>query len=319
MLRRTFTKLSLLACVGTLALTGCGSGTSGGDDLTNVDINQDTSKAFSKSDAPELVFSAIPDTEGSELTEKFNKVAEYLSEELGVPVRYQPSPDYGASVEAFTNGDIHFAWFGGLTGVQAMRAVPGSAAIVQGEADPNYYSYFIAHRDSNLPEWNGEDGQPFPEAMGGMSFTFGSAKSTSGRLMPEFFIRENTGVSPAEFFGSDPAFSGSHDNTVAQVNAGAYMVGAVNYKVFNRMSEAGEAPNAYIVWKTPYYADYNLTARGDLDEIYGEGSMKKLQEVLIAIDDPELLAAFDRKKLIPATNEEFQGIVDTARDLGFLE
>jgi len=319
MLRRTFTKLSLLACVGTLTLAGCGNSGGGDSDLNNVDIGTDTSKAFSKEDAPELVFSAIPDTAGSELTEKFNKVAEYLSEELGVSVRYQPSPDYGASVEAFTNGDIHFAWFGGLTGVQAMQAVPGSAAIVQGEADPNYYSYFIAHTDSELPAWDGEDDADFPMAMEGMSFTFGSEKSTSGRLMPEFFIRENTGQSPAAFFAGDPAYSGSHDNTVAQVNAGSYMVGAVNYKVFHRMSEAGDAPNAYIVWKTPYYADYNLTARGDLDAVYGEGSMKKLQEVLVAIDDPELLAAFDRDNLIEATNEEFQGIADTARDLGFIE
>lgn len=319
MLRRTFTKLSLLACVGSLALVGCGQSGSGGGDLTNPDIAQDTASAFSKNTDRELVFSAIPDTDGSELTEKFNRVAEWLSEELGVPVRYLPAPSYSASVDAFENGDIYFAWFGGLTGVQAMQSVPGSAAIVQGEADPNYYSYFIAHRDSELPEWNGENGQPFPEAMGGMTFTFGDSKSTSGRLMPEFFIRENTNQSPSEFFENTPGFSGSHDNTVAQVNAGAYMVGAVNYKVFNRMSEAGEAPNAYIVWKTPYYADYNLTARGDMDAVYGEGSMKKLQEVLVALDDPELLAAFDRDNLIEATNEEFQGIADVARDLGFIE
>ncbi|XAL98949.1 putative selenate ABC transporter substrate-binding protein [Phycisphaeraceae bacterium D3-23] len=318
MLRRTFTKLSLLACIGTFTLAGCG-GSSTDTELTNPDIAQDTTNAFSKNTDQELVFSAIPDTAGSELTEKFDKVAEYLSAELGVTVRYQPSPDYGASVEAFTNGDIHFAWFGGLTGVQAMQAVPGSAAIVQGEADPMYYSYFIAHTDSELPEWNGEDGQPFPDAMGGMSFTFGSEKSTSGRLMPEFFIRENTDQSPAEFFDGEPGFSGSHDNTVSQVNSGAYMVGAVNYKVYTRMSEAGEAPNAYIVWKTPYYADYNLTARGDLDETFGEGSMKKLQEVLVALDDPALLSAFDRDNLIEATNGEFQGIVDVAESLGFLE
>ena len=319
MFRRVFSKSCLVACVGALSLAGCGNEGAGGSDGADPVLAQNPAKAFSESQDTPLVFSAIPDTDGSELTEKFNKVAEYLSEELGVPVRYQPSPDYGASVEAFINGDIQFAWFGGLTGVQAMHAVPGSAAIAQGDADPLYYSYFIAHADSGLPQWNGEDGQPFPMEMRGMSFTFGSPKSTSGRLMPEFFIRESTGESPAEFFGAEPAYSGSHDNTVVQVNSGAAVVGAVNYKVFTRMAAAGEAPNAYIVWKTPYYADYNLTARGDLDDTYGEGSMAKLQEVLVGMTDPQLLAAFDRDSLIPAKNSEFQGIVDVARNLGFME
>ena len=76
-------------------------------------------------DEPALNFTAIPDQNTTELLQKFVPVAEYLSAELGVAVAYLPSRDYQASVDMFKNGDIHVAWFGGLSGVQARKAVPG--------------------------------------------------------------------------------------------------------------------------------------------------------------------------------------------------
>ena len=295
MLRRTIIKLSLLACCTGALLTGCGG------------AGNDT--------APVLKFSAIPDDNSSELKEKFDKLAIYLSEELGIEVQYVPSTSYSASVEAFNNSEIQFAWFGGYTGVQARELVPGSRAIVQGLEDTHYYSYFIAHKDTGLAAWNGEDGQPFPQDMAGNTFTFGSASSTSGCLMPAHYLHESTGQSASEFFEGEPGYSGSHDKTVEAVNSGSYRVGAVNYGTYDKMQQAGDADNCIIVWKTPEYPDYNMTVRADLDEIYGEGTTEKLTQILIAIADPELLAAFSRSQLIAAQNSDYQPIVDVAARL----
>ncbi|MEM7264141.1 MAG: PhnD/SsuA/transferrin family substrate-binding protein, partial [Planctomycetota bacterium] len=163
--------------------------------------------------------------------------------------------------------------------------------------------------------------EDFPMAIAGKSFTFGSESSTSGRLMPEFFIRENTGKSPAEFLGANPGFSGSHDKTVELVESGEYLVGAVNYKVYNKRVKSGKTDPAVcsIIWTTPGYADYNFTAHPAVNTMFGDGFMDKLQQALIDMKDPELLSAFPRKSLIKAKNEDFQGIVDVAKDLGFLE
>ena len=68
----------------------------------------------------------------------------------------------------------------------------------------------------------------------------------------------------------------------------------------------------------PDYADYNFTAHPDLEKTFGEGFTDKLQKALIAIDDPRLLSAFPREALIEAKNEDFQGIEDVAKALGFL-
>ncbi|MGQ0613898.1 MAG: putative selenate ABC transporter substrate-binding protein [Planctomycetaceae bacterium] len=262
-----------------------------------------------------LRFSAIPDQNNTELKEKFDRVAAYLATKLGVKVEYRPARDYQASVEAFKNGDIHLAWFGGLTGVQARRAVKGARAIAQGEEDPAFTSYFIAHKDTGLTR-----SEEFPTAIAGLKFTFGAQDSTSGRLMPEHFLRLATGKAPQEFFSTPPAFSQNHDQTAELVQAGRFQAGVLSYAVYDRRVKEGKTdPDVCrIIWKTPPYPDYNFTAHPSLDRDFGAGFMDRLQKALLEMTDPGLLAAFPRKRLIPASNEDFDPIAKVAAGLGFL-
>ena len=267
--------------------------------------------------APTLLFTAIPDDNTTELQQKFQPVAQYLSEELGVPVAYVPTSSYLATVEAFKNGDIHLAWFGGLTGVQARTAVEGATAIAQGVIDPQYKSFFITHRDSGL-----QPGPEFPSKLSEASFTFGSASSTSGRLMPEYFIREATGQSPEEFFSAAMSFSGSHDKTALLVQSGAMDAGVLSYKTYEKMVASGaiDPDVCQILWTTPFYPDYNWTAHPILNTLFGKGMIEKTQDALLNMKDPQLLAAILREEgLMEATNDDFEPIRALAQKLGFLD
>ena len=279
-----------------LALCGCGSPSSGPG-------------------APGLAFTAVPDQNSTELEEKFQPLARFLSRRLAVQVRYVPVRDYQASVELFKNGDVLLAWFGGLTGVQARQAVPGARAIAQGEEDRSYFAYFIAHRDTGL-----ERSEEFPAGLAGHTFTFGSPSSTSGRLMPEHFIRQSTGLSPEEFFHSTVGFSGSHDKTAELVESGQYQAGVLNYRVYDqRVAEGRIDPEvARVIWKTPAFADYNWTAHPRLEQDLGAGFIARLQETLLAIDDPALLSALPRTRLVEATNADYDSIRQVALELGML-
>ena len=255
-----------------------------------------------------LRFSAIPDEKPTEQAERFQPVADYLAEALGIEVDYVPVNTYSASVQAFKNGDIHMAWFGGLSGVQARLAVSGSQAIAQGREDPLYFSYFIANKNTGL-----EPGDDFPRGSEGMKFTFGSPGSTSGRLMPEFFIRQFSGRSPEDFFGT-VGFSGNHPATIAAVDSGTFDIGALSYKTYDRASPEEKA-NTFILWKTPVYADYNLTVSPGLDETFGSGFTERLTAVFLAMP-PELCdLSFSRSSMIPASNSDFLQIERTAKDL----
>jgi phosphonate transport system substrate-binding protein len=265
---------------------------------------------------PELLFTAIPDDNATELRARMQPLADYLAEQLGVTVRYIPVANYSASVDAFKNGDVLLAWFGGLTGVQARAAVPGSQAIAQGVVDPVYKSYFIANARTGI-----EPGDSFPATFEGTRFTFGSESSTSGRLMPEHFIRTFSGRAPEEFFGSANSYSGSHDKTALLVQAGTFETGALSYKTYDKLVAEGRIDPALcrVVWETPVYADYNWTAHPRLDEQFGAGFTTRLQAALVSLESPELLGALLRPEgLIEASNEDFESLSTLARQLGFL-
>lgn len=264
--------------------------------------------------ADTFVFTAIPDQDETQLVERFGAVEAYLEEQLDVDVKYIPVKSYAAAVSAFRNNQVQLAWFGGLSGVQARRLVPGSEAIAQGEEDPQFQSYVIANNSTGL-----EPMDELSEDLEGMTFTFGSKGSTSGRLMPEFFLRETYGEAPDEFF-SRVGFSGNHTRTVRLVEAGTYQLGAVNYKVWESGVEDGsiDTDKVQVIWKTPYYPDYQWTIRGDVDERFGEGFKDRVTRALLDMDDPELLKRFPRAGFIPASNEDYAPIEETAEKLGLL-
>jgi phosphonate transport system substrate-binding protein len=73
-----------------------------------------------------------------------------------------------------------------------------------------------------------------------------------------------------------------------------------------------------IIWKTPLYADYNWTAHPELETQFGNGFTDRLQQALIDIEDPLLLVALPRNRLIPANNEDFEGIREAAEKLNMV-
>lgn len=260
-------------------------------------------------------FTAIPDENTARLTERFGKVALYLSEQLGVEVSYSPVKSYSASVAAFKNNEVQLAWFGGLSGVQARRSVKGSKAIAQGKEDLAFVTYFIANTRTGISY-----GESFPGAIKGQTFTFGSKGSTSGRLMPEFFIREHFRQSPNDVFNR-VGFSADHSKTLALVQSGAYKVGALNFKVWENEVAAGnvDTSKVQVIWKTPAYPDYNWSIRGDVDENYGEGFAGRVQKALLDLKDADLLNSFPRSSFIEATNEMYKPILDTAINVGIIQ
>ncbi len=264
-----------------------------------------------------LRFSAIPNQNSTELKAKFDPMAAYLAGVLGVPVEFVPSSDYKASVDMFKNGQIQLAWFGGVTGVQARAAVPGAQAIVQGQEDTAFRSFFIAHKDSGV-----EPSETFPEALGGLKFAFGAETSTSGRVMPSWFIRQQTGKTEDQFFAEKPIFSGSHDKTCELVEAGQVQAGVVDYTVYNKRVAAGttDAGVCRVVWETPAYPDYNFTVHPAVDADFGSGFTEKLRAALIGMttEKPELLKAFPREALIEAKNSDYAAVEDVCRELGLV-
>ena len=263
----------------------------------------------------DFVFTAIPDQDETKLQQRFDKIANYLSGQLGVNVKYIPVKSYAAAVTAFRNNQVQLAWFGGLSGVKARDLVEGSRALAQGVEDKQFVTYFIANKSTGLQRSN-----KFPEGLKNKTFTFGSKGSTSGRLMPEYYVRKNFSKTPKDVF-SRVGFSGDHSRTIVLVQSGAYEAGAVNYKVWDSALKLGkiDTDKVSVIWQTPAYPDYQWSVRGDVDKNWGENFTDKIQQALLDMKSPELLNSFPRSGFIPASNSDYDPIKNVAKEIGLID
>ena len=266
-----------------------------------------------------LKIGAIPDQNPERLNRLYGALSDELGASLDVEVQYVPVSNYAAAVSAFRSGSLDLVWFGGLTGVQARLQTPGATVLAQRDIDAEFTSVFIANGASGL--------RPITSAnklvqLKGRRLAFGSESSTSGRLMPQYFLGEN-GVTMAELAGGGPGFSGSHDATIAVVQSGAYEVGALNSQVWQSNVDEGrvDPAKAAVIWRTPPYVDYHWVARPDLDSRFGDGFTGRVQNALLSLTPTTergalVLELFGAKRFIPAQNEDYSKIEAVGRQLG---
>ncbi|WP_066304886.1 putative selenate ABC transporter substrate-binding protein [Bacillus sp. FJAT-29814] len=256
---------------------------------------------------------AIPDQNAAELQKGMDGVAKYISEKTGLKVEFVPSVDYAALVTGFQRGEIHMAWFGGLTSVQARNLVPDAESIVQRPRDAEFQSVFITQADSGIKSL---------EDLKGKSFTFGSESSTSGHLMPRYFLSE-AGIDPNKDFNGKPNFSGSHDTTYKLVESGSFQAGALNISVWEAAVKEGKVDTnkVKVFYTTPDYYDYNWTINSNVEDVFGKGTKDKVKDVLLSFngEQQEIVDLFQTNKFIETNNKNYGKIEQVAKELKIIK
>lgn len=257
-----------------------------------------------------LKVSAIPDEAPTELLRKFKPLGAYLEQELGMKVEFVPVADYAAVVEALAADRIDMAWLGGFTFVQARLKTGNAVPLVQREQDAEFTSKFITS----------DPAVKSLQDLKGKTFAFGSVSSTSGSLMPRYFMLQD-GIKPEDFF-SRVAYSGAHDATAAWVQAGKADAGVLNASVWQKLVDAGkvDTDKVKVFATTPTYYDYNWTVRGNLDT----DLQAKIKAAFLALDPakPEQKAILDLQaasRFIETKPENYEGIEEAARAAGLLK
>lgn len=259
-----------------------------------------------------LRVSAIPDEAPTELQRKFKPLGDYLKKETGLDIQFTPVTDYAAVVEGLATNKIDLAWLGGFTFVQAkLRTNGGAVPIAQRAEDAVFTSRFIVPATSTARTL---------ADLKGKTFAFGSPSSTSGHLMPRFFLQQ-AGVEPDRDFKSI-AFSGAHDATVAFVASGRAEAGVLNASVLDKLIETNN-PNAAkvrVLMVTPTYYDYNWTVRRGLDA----ATTKKLTDAFLKLDPAnaehkEIMGLQRASKFIATKASNYDGIESAAKSAGLIK
>lgn len=257
-----------------------------------------------------LRFSVLPDWNKGTLQRDSEKLAKLLGDKLGVEVRYEPSNDYTAAVNALIANKIDFVWLGGKTTCDAIDLGEDHVHVLgTRDIDLAFKTYFIANQDAiaagkvsaveDLAEWRGKTSE--------LTFTFGSEGSTSGHLMPRFFLSE-AGIDPDTAFRTRGYQKAGHGATLQAVASGAADLGALNYAYYDKASDADKA-KAPIVHTTPQYVDYAWVVH---DRI-GADMVAKLKQALLGLDpeapaEKEILDAWSAGSFQPASDEQWDSI-----------
>jgi phosphonate transport system substrate-binding protein len=258
----------------------------------------------------ELRVSAIPDENPQEMLRIYTPFADYLTKEIGIPVKFIPVVDYAATVEGLAANKLDMVWYGGLTSVQASRQAKGAKRIIMRKEDTEFKSQFITRKDTGIHEL---------KDLKGKTFSFGSVSSTSGHLMPRYYLIK-AGINPEKDF-SKFSFSGAHDATAAWVEAGRVDAGALNFLVWDKLvsNKKVDTEKVVVFWTTPLYVDYVWTVRAGLDK----GLVEKISKAFLKLnyenaEDRKLLDLHRTKGYIPAKDEQWKSLEDAAVTTGLI-
>jgi phosphonate transport system substrate-binding protein len=259
----------------------------------------------------ELRVSAIPDENPNELMRIYAPFADYLSKELGIKVTYTNVVDYAATVEGLAAKKLDMVWYGGFTYVQARKRTGDAVPLISREEDLQFHSKFITRKDTGIAKL---------ADLKGKTFSFGSVSSTSGHLMPRYFLLQN-GIDPEKDFAKF-SFSGAHDATALWVESGKVDAGALNEAVWDKLVQTKKVDTDKVVvfWTTPAFVDYVWTVRGDLDK----GLQERIASALLKLDyqkpeDKRLLDLHRTKKYVRVKPEDFKPTEEAAIVAGLLK
>jgi phosphonate transport system substrate-binding protein len=235
-------------------------------------------------------------------------LVDLLSKAAGQPVALTIPTNYAAVVEALVNDQLDIAHLGGFTYVQARKRA-GVVPLVQRDRDQQFHSLFVTQPGS--PIQNLAD-------LKGHSFAFGDVNSTSGHLMPEYFLRQanvdNEVITKA-------LYTGGHDATLLAVANGKVDAGALDEQVFQRLTTEGKVDPAKVrvFWTTPPFFDYVWVARKGVDLKVAEA----IAQAFLSLDagKPEhqpILAVFSAKKYVRADDASYDKLREAATSAGLL-
>jgi len=259
-----------------------------------------------------LKVTTIPEEAATEQLRKFGPITRYLEKSLGMKVEFTPVNDYPAAVEALVNKQVDLVWFGGFTHVQAQIRSGGKIIpIAQREEDTKFRSVFITNKDSGITKLSD---------LKGRQFSFGSASSTSGSLMPRSFLLE-AGIEPERDF-KRIAYSGAHDATIASVVSGRVDAAALDITVWNKFvsEKKVDTSKTDVFYTTPPYFNYNWSVHADMPAALRE----RITKALLALDmntpeGKEILTLNRATRYIPTKPENYKGLERAGRSAGLIK
>ncbi|MBD0334543.1 MAG: phosphonate ABC transporter substrate-binding protein [Cyanobacteria bacterium Co-bin13] len=311
---KRWTSLLTVALIGTSVLAGCSQ------DSASQPADE---TAAGETCAPELTaldFGIISTESQANLKPLWEPFLEAMAAELGRPVNGFYATDYAGVIEAMGAGKLQLAWYGGKSYIEAAERsnAEAFAQTVAEDGSKGYYAHLISNKENpivqeiDLAQGNGDE--YVVENSQDLTFAFNDPNSTSGFLVPTYYVFAQKGVNPNTAF-KQLLFAGSHEATAQAVANNQVDVATNNNESMARLQESDPAAfeRVQIIWTSPEIPSDPIAYRKDLPDCMKE----QLQDFFYTYQDEAVLAPLQWDGFVPADDATWNTIreLEIAKDI----
>jgi len=239
----------------------------------------------------ELHFGLIATESSSGLSKTFQPLIDDLQKALGIPVKAYFAQDYAGVIEGMRFKKVDIAWFGNKSAMEAVDRAGGEVFAQTSKPDgtKGYYSLLVANKSRS--DINGL--KDVLDCSKGWNFANGDVNSTSGYLVPGYYVFAMHNVTPTECYKR--VVNGNHESNALAVANGQVDFATTNSEMMERLEQNRPQDLAKIkeVWRSPLIPNDPMVWRSDLPadmkaKIYaffiGYGRLGSAEEVKHARD-----------------------------------
>jgi phosphonate transport system substrate-binding protein len=263
-----------------------------------------------KAEYPELSFAVVPDENATGTEKRYEPFIQYLTKQLGVPVKLRIANDYAAVIEGQVAGNIQIALYGPSAFARALMngaKIDAFAMQVNKDGTKGYYSVLYVKADA--PYQKIED-------LKGKNLGLVDPNSTSGNNVPRFEMNK-MGIKPEEFF-SNVVYTGSHENAIIALQQGQ-IDGAFNWwndeneSMLRRMERKNMAK--YDDFRIIFKSDQIVNSPYAMLTTLPAELQASIKDAFFNIqkNDPEAFQVMtdgEQQLWAPVTNADYQVIID---------
>lgn len=217
--------------------------------------------ASASEELKKITLGIIPTESSATAMKGFEPFRADMEKALGIPVELFIAPDYAGVIEAMRFNKVQIAWFGNKSAIEAVKRASGEVFVqtVDVTGNPGYWSLIVVHKDSPY--------QNIDEIIrDGKNLTFGNGdpNSTSGYLIPTYYIWAQRGIDPAKHFKL--VRNANHETNLMAVASKQVGFATNNTENWDKFSKAhpDKIKNVRAIWKSPLIPSDPMVWRKDL-------------------------------------------------------
>lgn len=196
----------------------------------------------------ELNFGIISTESSTNLKSMWVPFLAAMSEKTGLKINAFFAPDYAGIIQGMRFDKVDLAWYGNKSAMEAVDRAGGEviAQTVAADGSPGYWSLLITHKDSPI-----NSVEDMLKNAKSLAFGNGDPNSTSGYLVPGYYVFSKNNVEPNKIFKR--TLNASHEVNALSVANKQVDVATFNTEAMDRLQKTNpaKAVQLKVIWKSP--------------------------------------------------------------------